>query len=44
MAFELNNDERRYLGLNKVNDDWKKRNFNDETYIYHDGEIITSMN
>lgn len=39
MIFELNNNQRKYLGLALIEDEWEKIKLND-MYLYFDGDII----
>lgn len=38
--FQLTNEQRKYLGLIPVEDNWEFVKFNDEFYLYFDGDII----
>ncbi|QWX85255.1 immunity 26/phosphotriesterase HocA family protein [Cellulophaga sp. HaHaR_3_176] len=40
MIFELQNEERKYLGLRQVEDNWDKIKISDLMYLYFDGNII----
>lgn len=40
MEFELTNEQRKYLGLEKIPKSWDKIQITDEVYVYFDGNII----
>ncbi len=43
IPFELNNYQRKYLGLDLVEDNWEKVNIKDKIWIYFDGDIIKKL-
>lgn len=40
LKFELTNNDRKYLGLETVKDNWEKVKLSDTTYIYYEGNTI----
>ena len=40
LIFELNNEQRKYLGLNPVEEHWELVKFDDNIYHYFEGDTI----
>ena len=40
LKFELTNEDRKYLGLEPVQDNWERVKLSDTTYLYFEGKSI----
>lgn len=40
LKFELTNEDRKYLGLEPVQDNWERVKLSDTTYLYFEGNTI----